>query len=53
MRTRGEYLAIVTLAFGEIVPSVIWHLPDWTGGARGMSGVCGAAARALAAGARR
>ncbi|HEY3109650.1 MAG TPA: ABC transporter permease, partial [Chloroflexota bacterium] len=39
VRTRGEYLAIVTLAFGEIVPSVIWHLPDWTGGARGMSGV--------------
>src|SRR5207247_1333588 len=28
-----------TLAFGEIVPLAIWHLPDWTGGARGMSGV--------------
>src|SRR5579884_314962 len=39
IRTRGEYLAIVTLAFGEIVPNVIWHLPDWTGGARGMSGI--------------
>ncbi len=38
IRTRGEYLAIVTLAFGELVPSVIWHV-DWTGGPRGMSGV--------------
>jgi branched-chain amino acid transport system permease protein len=36
VRTRGEYLAIVTLAFGEIVPGVILHL-DWTGGPRGMS----------------
>jgi len=39
VRTRGEYLAIVTLAFGEIVPLVIWHLPDLTGGPRGMSGI--------------
>ena len=39
VRTRGEYLAIVTLAFGEIVPSVIVHLPDLTGGPRGMSGI--------------
>jgi branched-chain amino acid transport system permease protein len=39
VRTRGEYLAIVTLAFGEIVPLVIWHVPDWTGGPRGMSGI--------------
>ena len=39
VRTRGEYLAIVTLAFGEIVPLVIWHLPDWTGGPRGISGI--------------
>jgi branched-chain amino acid transport system permease protein len=39
VRTRGEYLAIVTLAFGEIVPLVIWHLPEWTGGPRGMSGI--------------
>jgi branched-chain amino acid transport system permease protein len=38
VRTRGEYLAIVTLAFGEIVPLVIWHL-DWTGGPRGVSGI--------------
>ena len=39
IRTKGEYLAIVTLAFGEIVPGVIVHTPDWTGGNRGMSGV--------------
>ena len=39
IRTRGEYLAIVTLAFGEIVPGVIVHVPDWTGGNRGMSGI--------------
>jgi branched-chain amino acid transport system permease protein len=39
VRTRGEYLAIVTLAFGEIVPLVIWHLPDLTGGPRGVSGI--------------
>ncbi|HEV7662593.1 MAG TPA: ABC transporter permease [Chloroflexota bacterium] len=39
VRTRGEYLAIVTLAFGEIVPLVIWHLGDWTGGPRGVSGI--------------
>jgi branched-chain amino acid transport system permease protein len=39
IRTRGEYLAIVTLAFGEIVPGVIWHVPYWTGGANGLSGV--------------
>jgi branched-chain amino acid transport system permease protein len=39
VRTRGEYLAIVTIALGEIVPGVIWHLPEWTGGPRGMSGV--------------
>ncbi|MBV8719877.1 MAG: hypothetical protein JOZ65_32805 [Chloroflexi bacterium] len=39
IRTKGEYLAIVTLAFGEIVPGVIVHIPDWTGGNRGISGV--------------
>ena len=39
VRARGEYLAIITLAFGEIVPGVIVHLPWWTGGPRGMSGV--------------
>ena len=39
VRTRGEYLAVITLAFGEIVPAVIVHLPDLTGGPRGMSGI--------------
>jgi branched-chain amino acid transport system permease protein len=39
VRTRGEYLAVVTLAFGELVPGVIWHVPYWTGGANGLSGV--------------
>jgi branched-chain amino acid transport system permease protein len=46
VRTRGEYLAIVTLAFGEIVPLVIWHL-DWTGGPRGVSGIPAAGFGAL------
>jgi len=50
VRTRGEYLAIVTLAFGEIVPLVIWHLPDWTGGPRGMSGIPSVAAGPLSGG---
>ncbi len=39
IRVRGEYLAIVTLALGEIVPGLILRLPSWTGGPRGMSGV--------------
>ncbi|HYU19150.1 MAG TPA: hypothetical protein VEQ11_10670, partial [Chloroflexota bacterium] len=39
LRMRPEYLAIATLAFGEMVPGVIRHLDAWTGGARGMSGV--------------
>lgn len=37
LRLRGEYLAIVTLAFGQIVPQVVLNLDQWTGGARGMS----------------
>src|SRR5581483_4876087 len=41
LRTRGEYLAIVTLAFGEIVPTVIRQTPDWTNGPRGISGIPG------------
>jgi branched-chain amino acid transport system permease protein len=39
LRMRPEYLAITTLAFGEIVPGLIRHLDAWTGGARGMAGV--------------
>ena len=37
LRLRGDYLAIVTLAFGEIVPRVFLNLEDWTGGSRGMN----------------
>ena len=37
LRLRGDYLAIVTLAFGEIVPRVFLNLEGWTGGARGMN----------------
>ena len=32
LRLRGDYLAIVTLGFGEIVPRVFRNLPQWTGG---------------------
>lgn len=38
LRLRGDYLAIVTLGFGEIIRSVINSL-DITGGARGLSGI--------------
>jgi len=38
LRLRGDYLAIVTLAFGEIVRSVINFL-GFTGGASGLSGI--------------
>jgi branched-chain amino acid transport system permease protein len=37
LRLRGDYLAIVTLAFGEIVPRVFLNLEHWTGGSRGMN----------------
>lgn len=36
LRLKGDYLAIVTLAFGEIIRSVINSLP-FTGGAMGLS----------------
>jgi branched-chain amino acid transport system permease protein len=39
VRTRGQYLAVVSLAFGELVPALLLQLADWTGGARGMSGL--------------
>ena len=32
LRLRGDYLAIVTLGFGEIVPQLSFNLPQWTGG---------------------
>lgn len=37
LRLNGDYLAIVTLAFGEIIRSVIINL-DFTGGAAGLKG---------------
>ena len=39
IRARGEYLAIVTLALGEIVPALVIRFPDLTSGARGISGI--------------
>jgi branched-chain amino acid transport system permease protein len=38
LRLRGDYLAIVTLGFGEIIRSIIENL-DFLGGALGLSGV--------------
>lgn len=38
LRLKGDYLAIVTLAFGEIVRNVFKNLP-WFGGAMGLSSV--------------
>jgi branched-chain amino acid transport system permease protein len=37
LRLRGDYLAIVTLAFGEIVPRAILNLDKWTYGSKGMN----------------
>lgn len=37
LRLRGDYLAIVTLAFGEIVPRVFLNLEQWTRGSKGMN----------------
>jgi len=36
LRLRGDYLAIVTLGFGEIVPLVIKNMPEITKGVQGM-----------------
>ncbi|MGB8266280.1 MAG: hypothetical protein WCE44_08175 [Candidatus Velthaea sp.] len=36
LRLRGDYLAIVTLGFGEIVPQTFLNLPQWTGGPNGL-----------------
>ncbi len=36
LRLRGDYLAIVTLGFGEIVPRVFRNLATWTGGVNGI-----------------
>ena len=37
LRLRGDYLAIVTLGFGEIVPRVFKNAAEWTSGVNGIS----------------
>jgi branched-chain amino acid transport system permease protein len=37
LRLRGDYLAIVTLAFGEIVPRIFLNLDQYTKGAAGIN----------------
>ncbi len=37
LRLRGDYLAIVTLGFGEIIPQAFLNLEEYTGGARGIT----------------
>lgn len=37
LRLRGDYLAIVTLGFGEIVPRIFLNLEGVTGGSKGMN----------------
>jgi branched-chain amino acid transport system permease protein len=39
LRLKGDYLAIVTLGFGEIVPIVARNVPYLTNGAQGLNGV--------------
>jgi branched-chain amino acid transport system permease protein len=39
LRLKGDYLAIVTLGFGEIVPIVARNSPSLTNGAQGLNGV--------------
>ena len=39
LRLKGDYLAIVTLGFGEIVPIVVRNWSDLTNGAAGLNGV--------------
>ena len=39
LRLRGDYLAIVTLGFGEIVPTVFLNADHYTKGTNGISGV--------------
>jgi branched-chain amino acid transport system permease protein len=42
LRLRGDYLAIVTLGFGEIVPIVARNWTGLTNGAAGLNGIAGA-----------
>lgn len=37
LRLRGDYLAIVTLAFGEIIPVIVRNLKGLTNGSQGMT----------------
>src|SRR6478609_10611659 len=37
LRLRGDYLAIVTLGFGEIVPSFFLNASEYTGGPQGLN----------------
>jgi len=39
LRLKGDYLAIVTLASGEIIKSIINAMTNITGGAQGLSGI--------------
>lgn len=44
LRLRGDYLAIVTLGFGEIVPQTFLNLSQFTGGPNGISAIDSASA---------
>ena len=39
LRLRGDYLAIITLGFGEIIRVIIRNLPEITGGTPGLLGI--------------
>ena len=39
LRLRGDYLAIVTLGFGEIVPIVFLNAEEFTNGTNGIGGI--------------
>ncbi|MFB4394132.1 MULTISPECIES: high-affinity branched-chain amino acid ABC transporter permease LivM [unclassified Pseudomonas] len=39
LRLRGDYLAIVTLGFGEIIRLFLRNLTEWTGGPNGISNI--------------
>jgi branched-chain amino acid transport system permease protein len=39
LRLRGDYLAIVTLAFGEIIRIILLNWNDFTGGPNGITGI--------------
>jgi branched-chain amino acid transport system permease protein len=39
LRLRGDYLAIVTLGFGEIIRLLLTNLTQWTGGPDGISSI--------------